>query len=61
MEQTLASMVCEVELLVKPLGFKIETVRRVEKSDPLLIGPDTRTGTDDGGLTITITRKGSLD
>ena len=61
MKQTLAGVVSEVELLVKPLGFKIETVHCMEKSNPPLIGPDTRTDTDDGSLTIAIIRKGSLD
>jgi hypothetical protein len=60
MEQTLAGMVSEVELLVKPLGFKIEAVRRMEKSKPLIGIDAAGDSEDDGELTISIIRKGSL-
>jgi hypothetical protein len=56
MEQTLSGVVAEVEQLVKPLGFKIDTVERREKGFFAVSSEKI----DNDELKISIARKGCL-
>jgi hypothetical protein len=67
MEETLAGVVAEVEKAVRPLGFKVEKVNRLDMtgSKPLFemdgISEMGKAAADSAELVITIIRKGRLD
>jgi hypothetical protein len=60
MEETLAGVTAELERVVRPLGFKIESVKRIGKREPLIEGTFKERSDDTEKLDIHIIRKGEL-
>jgi hypothetical protein len=60
MEETFAGVVAELERVVRPLGFKIESVKRICKRELLIDGIFKEGSDDTEKLDIHIIRKGEL-
>jgi len=61
MEETFAGLIAEVEKAVRPLGFRVESADRYEKTAVWNSGQAGQTDqADDSEVRITIARKGKI-